>query len=144
MTINFIEPIGALGEQRKIYFYELLAHFLTFSMRGILFSEAIPEDERVERAKWLNEIAHRTTYNIFVLTKKKTDYSEEEFWQMILQNAKKHPKTKEDVVSAIEQSYGYVIENESDAAGIDDEQLPVLSHISQTGKTRPEHARYGF
>ncbi len=114
MSFDFVETIGALDEQRKVYFYELLAYFLTYSMRGILFSEGIPDDERIERAKWLNEIAHRITYKIFALQKARVDYSEEEMWKIILQNREKHPKTEEDVTSAIEMSYKYVIDHESD------------------------------
>src|SRR5688500_6433641 len=116
MSFNFVESVGALENEQKTYFYELLAHFLTVSMRGILFMEGIPEDERVERAKWLNEIAHRITYKVFFLQKGRTDYSEEEIWNIILQNAERHPKTLEDAVAAVELSYGYVLENESDQA----------------------------
>jgi len=116
MNFNFIESIGALEKEQKTYFYELLAVFLTVSMRGILFMEGIPEDERVERAKWLNEIAHRITYKVFCVQKARTDYSEEEIWNIILQNAERHPKTLEDAVMAVEMSYRYVLENESDKA----------------------------
>lgn len=118
MSINFVESIGALEDKQKNYFYDLFAHFLTDSMRGILFFEGIPEDERIERAKWLNEIAHRITYKVFYLQKGRADYSEEEIWKMIGQNAEKHPKTWEDVTAAIELSYGYVLDNESEAAQV--------------------------
>lgn len=114
MNFEFVEKIGALEDEQKSYFYELLAHFLTVSMRGIMFFEGIPAEERIERAKWLNEIAHRITYKVFFLQKGRVDLSEEEIWSMIRQNAEKHPKTLEDVTSAIELSYKYVIDNESD------------------------------
>jgi hypothetical protein len=115
MSFDFVETIGSLNEPRKTCFYELLAYFLTVSMRGILFSEGIPDDERVERAKWLNEVAHRITYKTFVLQKSGAGYSEEEIWNMIRQNAKKHPITFEDLTLAIEMSYRYILDNESDS-----------------------------
>ncbi len=118
MNFNFVESIGALEKEQKTYFYELLAHFLTVPMRGILFMEGIPEDERIERAKWLNEIVHRITYKVFCVEKGRTDYSDEEIWNMILQNAEKHPKTLEDAVMAIESSYGYILKNESDKSQV--------------------------
>ncbi len=118
MNFNFVESIGALEKEQKNYFYELFAHFLTVSMRGILFFEGIPEDERIERAKWLNEISHRITYKVFFLQKGRTDYSEVEIWEMIQQNAEKHPKTLEDVTAAIDLSYGYVLDNESESAQV--------------------------
>lgn len=121
MNFDYVEKIGALEVQQKTYFYELLAYFLTYSLRGILFMEGIADNERIERAKWLNEIAHRITYKIFFIQKGKPNfYTEEEIWNIVLQNAEKHPKTLEDVTSAIEMSYKFVIENESDEVQTDD------------------------
>lgn len=48
---DYSEKIGALNPQQRIYFYQLFAHFLTVSMRGVLFFEGIPDNERVECAK---------------------------------------------------------------------------------------------
>jgi hypothetical protein len=116
MNFDYVEAIGALDNKQKTYFYELLAHFITNSMRGIVFMEGIPDEERVERVKWLNEIAHRITYKVFFIQKGKPDYySEEEIWNIVLQNAEKHPNTLEDITSAIETSYKYVIDHESDS-----------------------------
>jgi hypothetical protein len=64
MNFNYTEKIGALNPKQQLYFYEQFAHFLTFSMRGILFTESIDDSERIKRAKWLNEIAHQITYKI--------------------------------------------------------------------------------
>lgn len=118
MNLEFVERISELDDEQKTYFYELLSHFLTVSMRGILFFEGIPAEERIERAKWLNEIAHRITYKVFFLQQGRVDLLEDEIWGMINQNAEKHPKTMEDVTSAIENSYKYVIDNESDKAQV--------------------------
>ena len=115
MGFSFVESISALDDDQKTYFYQLLAHFLTVSMRGILFGEGIPEADQIERAKWLNEVAHRITYKIFFIQKGRSNfYSEEEIWNIVLLNAEKHPKTFEDLSSAIEMGYKFVLENESD------------------------------
>ncbi len=115
MNFDFIESIGALSPQQKTYFYQLLAHFLTVSMRGVLFFEGIPDDERVERAKWLNEIAHRITYKIFLQDNNpQKKWTDEEVWEMIKINVAKHSATEADVSLAIETSYKYVIDNESE------------------------------
>ncbi len=118
MDFNYLEKIGALNPQQRLYFYELFAHFLTVSMRGILFTEGMADSERVERAKWLNEIAHRITYKIFVMDKKPdAKWTDAEILEMIRMNIEKYPPIEQDVSAAIELGYGYVIENESDNLG---------------------------
>lgn len=117
MNFNYPEKLEALSPQQRLYFYELFAHFLTVYMRGVLFSEGIVDSERVERAKWLNEIAHRITYKIFFMNKRpEIKWSDAEIQEMIEMNIKKHPAIETDVIAAIEMSYGYVMENESEAA----------------------------
>lgn len=116
MNFNYSEKVEALNPQQQRYFYELFAHFLTVSMRGILFTEGIADAERVERAKWLNEIAHRITYKIFVMDKKPDGkWTDAEILEMIQMNIEKYPPIESEVSAAVELSYGYVIENESDS-----------------------------
>lgn len=115
MNVHYLEKIGKLNPQQKIYFYELFAHFLTVSMRGILFFEGIADYERVERAKWLNEIAHRITYKIFLEDKNpQSEWTDTEIFEMIAKNTAKHPITESDVKLALEIAYQYIIDNESD------------------------------
>lgn len=114
MSFNFPETIGALNPEQRLYFYELFAHFLTVSMRGILFFEGIPDSERVDRAKWLNEIAHRITYQVFLLQKNRAKRTETDIWEMIEKNVEKNPATEADVNAALEMSVNYVRDHESD------------------------------
>jgi hypothetical protein len=117
MNFNFPEKIEALTPRQRLYFYQLFAHFLTVSMRGVLFTEGFVDAERVERAKWLNEIAHRITYKIFVMSKKpEAKWTDAEIREMIEMNIEKYPAIETDVTSAIELSYGYTIENETESA----------------------------
>ncbi len=118
MNFDYLEKIGALNLQQRLYFYELFAHFLTVSLRGVLFTEGMADSERVERAKWLNEIAHRITYKIFVLNKNpNAKWTDAEILEMIRMNVEKYPPIETDVNAAIELGYGYVIENESNSLG---------------------------
>ena len=115
MNFNYAEKIGALTFQQQLYFYELFAHFLTVSMRGVLFTEGIADSERVERAKWLNEIAHRITYKIFIMDRQPdAEWTDTEIREMIQMNIEKHPVIETDVNAAIEMSYGYIMENENE------------------------------
>lgn len=115
MNFNYLEKIEAFDFRQRVYFYELFAHFLTVSLRGVLFTEGVADEERVERAKWLNEIAHRITHKIFVMDKKPdARWSDAEILEMIEMNIEKYPPIERDVTAAIEMSYGYVLENESD------------------------------
>jgi hypothetical protein len=113
MNIKYSEKIEALEFQQRLYFYELFAHFLTVSIRGVLFTEGVADSERVERAKWLNEISHRITYKIYVMDKKPdAKWTEREIQEMIQMNIEKFPPIETDVNAAIEMSYGYIMENE--------------------------------
>lgn len=115
MNFDYTEKIGALNSRQRLYFYELFAHFLTVAMRGVLFTEGAADSERVERAKWLNEIAHRITHKIFVMNKNpQAKWTDAEILEMIEMNTKKHPLTESDVNLAIDFSYHYVMENESE------------------------------
>ena len=114
MNFDYIKKIGASTSEQRIYFYQLFAHFLTVSMRGVLFFEGVPDDERVERAKWLNEIAHRITYKVYLQHKNPAaKWTDAEVWEMIGKNTVKHPATEADVNLAVEMSYKYVIDNKS-------------------------------
>jgi hypothetical protein len=115
MNFDYPEKIEALNPKQRRYFYELFAHFLTVSLRGVLFTEGLENRERVERAKWLNEIQHRITHKIFV-TDKKPDakWTDAEILEMIRLNIEKYPAIERDVNAALELTYGYILENESD------------------------------
>jgi hypothetical protein len=117
MNFDYPEKIEALNPKQRLYFYELFAHFLTVSLRGVLFTEGFADSERVERAKWLNEIAHRITYKIFVMNKNPAaKWTDAEIQEMIRMNIEKHPPIEADVTAAVEMSYGYILENESESA----------------------------
>ena len=117
MNFNYPEKIEALDPKQRLYFYELFAHFLTVSIRGVLFTEGIVDSERVERAKWLNEISHRITYKIFVMDKKPdAKWTDSEILEMIQMNIEKCSAIETDVNAAIEMSYGYIMDNESAAS----------------------------
>ena len=85
--------------------------------------EGITDSERVEQAKWLNEIAHRITYKIFYLQKDRYEWTESDTWEMIEKNVAKNPSITEAVNAAIEMSYSYVLENESYESGNVYEQI---------------------
>ena len=116
MNFDYLEKIEALNPRQRMYFYELFAHFLTVSMRGVLFTEGMTDTERVERAKWLNEIEHRITYKIFVMDRKPdAKWTDAEILEMIQMNIEKYPPIETDVNAAIELSYNYILENESES-----------------------------
>ncbi len=114
MNFNYIEKISAFHPRQQRCFYQLFASFLTVSMRGILFSEGVPDEERIDRAKGINEIAHRITYKVFSLdntpSAKTTDA---EIWAIIKKILEKHP-VETDLEYALNLAYDYVIENHSD------------------------------
>ncbi len=83
-------------------------------MRGILFAEGIPDPERVDRAKWLNEIAHRITSKVYVSRLNLHEWTESDIWEMIKGYVEENPAIEEEVNAAVKWSYGSVRNNESD------------------------------
>jgi hypothetical protein len=83
MSFNYSQEISSLIGEERLHFYELLAHNLTVSIRGIWLDKNISDTEKVDRIKLVNEILHRVTNKIWVLRLNTHEWTEEDTWQMI-------------------------------------------------------------
>jgi hypothetical protein len=83
MSFDYPQEISSLPFETRLHFYELFAHNLTVSIRGIWIDKTISDTEKVERVKLVNEILHRITNKIWVLRLKTHEWTEESTWQMI-------------------------------------------------------------
>jgi len=92
MKFEFSKLIGDLSDDERLRFYEILAHNLTVSVRGIWSDDQLSDHERVEHMKWVNEIMHRVVMKSAKLRMKQDDYSEGDFWEGI-KHWVAHPQT---------------------------------------------------
>src|SRR4030095_718505 len=83
MDFDFPNLIGALSEEERISFYEVLAHNLTVSVRGIWSNDHLTDGQKVERLKWVNEIMHRVVMKSALLRVRKNQFTESDSWENI-------------------------------------------------------------
>ena len=110
MNFDFPKLIGELSEEERIRFYEILAHNLTVTVRGVWVDEQLTDREIVERLKFINEIMHRVVMKSAYLRTKRNTYSETDSWEDIKHWMAQCPELGTPVERAIERSYECVVE----------------------------------
>lgn len=110
--MRFAEKMMKLSEEQRLHFYELLAHNLTISIRGIWSDESVSDAVKIERMKWVNEVLHRVTAKVYVLRLKTHEWTEEDFENLILDYVTSHPDIASDIGSAVLASYRTVSREE--------------------------------
>jgi hypothetical protein len=113
MPFDYPKAIGALPDDRRLLFYELLAHNLTVIVRGIWSDEGIADAEKVDRMKWVNEILHRVTSKIRVLRLGEHEWTEEDSWEDIRHWVRQNPAIEGYIHAAIKWSYDYASQSEA-------------------------------
>jgi len=104
MSFNYPQEIPSLTAEERLHFYELLAHNLTVSIRGIWLDETISDTEKVERIKLVNEILHRVTSKIWVLRLNTHEWTEEDTWQMVNEYISDNENIRGEIFYAINDS----------------------------------------
>jgi hypothetical protein len=99
------EQVEKLSEEQRLHYYEVLAHNLTVSIRGIWSDEQIGDTEKVDRMKWVNEILHSVTAKVMVLRLKSHEWTEADFESLILDYVAKHPGIAKEVGWAVRYSF---------------------------------------
>lgn len=105
MSFNFVEQVNKLTPEQKLHFYELLAHNLTISIRGVWSDSSINDAEKLEQIKWINEVSHRMTAKIWVLRLNTHEWTEIDIWHLISSTVDQKPNIQGHLTSAITQSY---------------------------------------
>ena len=105
MEFDFPIFIGALSDEERISFYEILAHNLTVCVRGIWSVEDLTDGEKVECLKWLNEIMHRVVMKAALLRVERNQFSESDSWEGIQHCVSLSPEIGTHVEWALKASY---------------------------------------
>jgi len=105
MKFDFPKLIGELSDEERIKFYEILAHNLTVSVRGIWSDDHLTDRDRVERMKWVNEIMHRVVMKSAKLRMGQNEYTEDDFWEGIKHWVAQSPELGASIEWALETSY---------------------------------------
>jgi hypothetical protein len=111
MTFDYAKEISSLSEERRLLYYELLAHNLTVSIRGVWSDETISDAEKIDRIKLINEILHRITSKIQVLRLNEHEWTEEDIWTMINNYISDNEAIRSGIYFAIDRSYQYALNN---------------------------------
>lgn len=105
MDFDFLNLIGALSDEERISFYEVLAHNLTVSVRSIWSDDHLTDGQKVERLKWVNEIMHRVVMKSALLRVGKNQFTESDSWEDIKHWVSLSPEIDTEVEWALRFSY---------------------------------------
>lgn len=105
MNFDYPNLISELDEEKRIRFYEILAHGLTVAVRGIWSDEKLTDAQKVESMKWINEIMHRIVTKIAAMRLKRDKYSEGDFYESIKHWVSQYPQINNAVEYEIKRSY---------------------------------------
>lgn len=108
MGFSYVDQINALTSERRLHFYEVLAHNLTVSIRGVWSEPDLSDPEKLGRIYVLNEILHRITAKIYTLRLNRHEWSELDSWEMIQGYIAQKKEIEKDVLAAIAFSYNAV------------------------------------
>ena len=103
--MRFAEQMGEIAEEQRRPFYGVLAHNLTVAVRGIRSDERISDAEKIDRAKWVNEILHSVTAKVYVLRLKTHERTEDDFERLLLESVAAHPGIAGEVGWAVKPTY---------------------------------------
>jgi hypothetical protein len=105
MPFHYSDKIGTLTPDKRLHFYELLAHNLTVAIRGIWSEPDLSDSEKLNRIYLTNEILHRITAKVYTLRLNLHEWTEEDSWQMIKGYIDENVAIENDVMAAIDYSY---------------------------------------
>jgi len=105
MDLQCFDMVALLPAEKRLHFYELLAHNLTVAIRGIWSDSEIDAREKVTRIKWVNEIMHSITAKIWVLRLNDHEWTESDSAMMVEGFVSEAPPMSEVVGYAIRWSY---------------------------------------
>jgi hypothetical protein len=105
MDFDFPNLIGALTDEERITFYEVLAHNLTVTVRAIWSDDHLTDAQKVERLNRVNEIMHRVVMKSALLRVQKNQFTESDSWEDIKHWVSLSPEIDAGIEWALRLSY---------------------------------------
>jgi hypothetical protein len=105
VEFNYPDSISSLSSDARLHFYELLAHNLTVSIRGVWSEPALSESQKLNHIYLINEILHRVTAKVYTLRLGLHEWTEVDTWAMIEGYIVENQAIETDVLAAIGNSY---------------------------------------
>jgi hypothetical protein len=108
MKFDYVSQIQSLNEEKRLHFYEVLAHNLTVSIRSIWSTNGLSDSEKLEQIKAVNEILHQVTSKVWVTRLHTHEWSEADMWSSIRHSIGQAPEVAGEIESAIDFSFNAV------------------------------------
>jgi hypothetical protein len=105
VEFNYQDSISSLSPDKRLHFYELLAHNLTVSIRGVWSEPTLSESQKLNRIYLINEILHSVTAKVYTLRLGLHEWTEVDTWAMIEGYIVENRAIETDVLAAIGYSY---------------------------------------
>jgi hypothetical protein len=118
VAFDYVERIGGLTDEQRLYFYEVMAHQLTVAARMIWCDEALSDQQKVRQLKWLNEILHRVTAKVSTLRLGTHEWNESNSFDDMRHWVSQEPALAPRVGWAVLQSYRIVTGEVADTMNV--------------------------
>lgn len=105
MTLDDVNILQSLSTDQRLHFYEVLAHTLTVSVRGVWVRDDITDSHKLSQLKSLNEILHRVTAIISVIRLRSHEWSDADLFATIRAWLKDEPQLESSIEFALTHSF---------------------------------------
>jgi hypothetical protein len=108
VAFDYAARVGAMTDEQRLHFYEVLAHQLTVAARAVWSDEALTDAEKVSRLKWLNEMLHGVTAKVYTLRLRTHEWAEADSFDAFRHCVRQEPGLAGVVGWAVRASYEIV------------------------------------
>jgi hypothetical protein len=107
--LEYISKLERLSAERRLHFFELLAHNLTVAVRAVWSEPSLSLEDQVDSLKKINECLHRVTARVWVQRLNTHEWTDESFLGLLAEaDASLHPKVRGSISVALATSYAVV------------------------------------
>jgi hypothetical protein len=113
MSGNFSEAVLLLDREQKRGFYQFFALDLTEAVRVTIQNEDLPEDEKLSRVRWLNEILNQTVARMRGLSWERQESVIPDYEQAVRTFVSKNPEIGWMVTYSLKRAYEIAVNEKS-------------------------------
>ena len=109
MHLDYENDIESLSPEKRLHFYELLAHNLTITIRGIWSEPDLSDGEKLDQIYLVNEILHMVTAKVYTLRLNLHEWTERDSWLMIESYMTRSKAIEQGILAEINYSYNCAV-----------------------------------